>query len=333
MKELYRLSSLAIMGMGKNTGKTSFLNILIKGASRYAGGRILALTSIGRDGEERDLVTRTGKPRIYIPEGTLVATAEELLVRCDVTREILKVTEIYCALGRIVIFRALSDGYVELAGPSRSQDLLQVESIMRSIEKDCLFLVDGALSRMSISTRTQGAVLCTGVSLSRSMDRILEMTKDALSCLTLKKTTWMLPEGEARAYVKQGEWIEVQGEIALSLGKDIGSLLEEETEGIFIRGAVTDMLIKELSASPHFRNLTLMAKDGTRFILSHETLNRLEARGVTLQAAEEIKIRAVIVNPFEAGGDEVNIEGLLRGLREETTIPIYSLRDFGGRST
>lgn len=332
MKELYRLSSLAIMGMGKNTGKTSFLNILIRGALEHGQGRTLAITSIGRDGEETDLVTRTDKPRIYIHTGTLVATAEELLARCDVTREIMAVTDLSSALGRVVIFRALSDGYVEIAGPSRSHDLLELESLLRNIENDCLFLVDGALSRMSFSTRTEGAVLLSGVSISHSLEKVKDLTLDALKCLTLSKTSFDLPLDESRAFVKNGIWRSIQGELALSLGREITGLLGPDTEAVYLRGAVTDMLVKELTASPHFRNLALIAKDGTRFLLGHEMQKILEGRGVVLEVLREMNIQAVIVNPYEPGGLEVDISGVLSGLREDTPIPVYSLRDYEGRN-
>lgn len=52
--------SLSIIGMCKNAGKTTVLNKLI---AELNESRVrLGLTSIGRDGESTDLVTRTAKP-------------------------------------------------------------------------------------------------------------------------------------------------------------------------------------------------------------------------------------------------------------------------------
>ena len=326
MERLFHLSSLAIMGMGKNTGKTSFLNLIIEEARVHHRDRTLALTSIGRDGEERDLVTRGEKPKIYVSEGTLIATSEGLLSRCDVTREIMESTPIFSALGRIIIFRARSDGFVEIAGPSRSSDLLEIEKSMRRIQEDCLFIVDGALSRMSFSTRTEGAVLCTGVSVSQSQDRILEKTRNALSALTLPKTTHQLPVKEGRAFVKSGNWKSVHGELALSLGKELRKDLSENTEAIYIKGAATDQLFAELLADEHFRNLDVILGDGTRLLISSEMMERLSRRKLSLQVVEKIRVEEIIVNPYDQGGFEVDIERLMGRIQKETEIPVKSLR-------
>ena len=326
MERLFHLSSLAIMGMGKNTGKTSFLNLIIEEARVHHRDRTLALTSIGRDGEERDLVTRGEKPKIYVSEGTLIATSEGLLSRCDVTREIMESTPIFSALGRIIIFRARSDGFVEIAGPSRSSDLLEIEKSMRRIQEDCLFIVDGALSRMSFSTRTEGAVLCTGVSVSQSQDRILEKTRNALSALTLPKTTHQLPIKEGRAFVKSGNWKSVHGELALSLGKELRKDLSSDTEAIYIKGAATDQLFSELLADEHFRNLDVILGDGTRLLISSEMMERLTRRKLSLQVVEKIRVEEIIVNPYDQGGFEVDIERLMERIQKETEIPVKSLR-------
>lgn len=44
----------------------------------------IALTSIGRDGERSDLVTNTKKPEIFVYDGTIIATAEKLLLRAEI---------------------------------------------------------------------------------------------------------------------------------------------------------------------------------------------------------------------------------------------------------
>ena len=115
-------TTLCLAGMCKNAGKTTALGALIGGAR--ARGVSLALTSIGRDGEREDLVTGTYKPPIYVTGGTLFATARGLLPKCDATAEILDMTGIHTPLGEVAILRALSDGFVELAGPSMTEQIV-----------------------------------------------------------------------------------------------------------------------------------------------------------------------------------------------------------------
>ena len=62
----------AVMGMTKNTGKTVALNHLL---ARAAADHVaVGLTSIGRDGEDRDAVFSIPKPPVLAWPGTLVAT-------------------------------------------------------------------------------------------------------------------------------------------------------------------------------------------------------------------------------------------------------------------
>ena len=72
LKLLKPYRSVSIIGMNKNVGKTTTLNYILK----EARGKVsLGLTSIGRDGEEIDVVTSTEKPKIYIEKNAMVATA------------------------------------------------------------------------------------------------------------------------------------------------------------------------------------------------------------------------------------------------------------------
>lgn len=120
IQQLQSVRSMSIVGMCKNAGKTTMLNWLLAHSGR---GRVLGLTSIGRDGESTDVVTGTEKPSIFVPAGTLIATAKDMLWLGDVTKEILVSTGIPTPLGEVIIMRARSDGYVQLAGPSITTQL------------------------------------------------------------------------------------------------------------------------------------------------------------------------------------------------------------------
>ena len=114
------VKTMSIVGMCKNAGKTTMLNWMLH-HDRLRG--TLGLTSIGRDGESTDVVTGTEKPGIFVREGTLIATARDMLRLGDVTTEILATTGIPTPLGEVVILRARSAGNVQLAGPSITSQL------------------------------------------------------------------------------------------------------------------------------------------------------------------------------------------------------------------
>ncbi|HSP48450.1 MAG TPA: hypothetical protein VLN47_10290 [Clostridiaceae bacterium] len=331
MINLKDVNSLSIVGMGKNTGKTTFLTRVIEACSEPGLTRNLALTSIGRDGEETDIVTHTPKPRIYIRKGTLVATASGLLRSCDVTRDLLMLTDIRTTMGQVVIFRALSDGYVEIGGPSRTSDIAALEKTMRQYQKDCLFIVDGALSRMSVAARMEGTVLCTGAALSRNLDVLVDKTLEAVDMISLSKTDIPLPDKEGRVMVKDGTWRSLQSEMALSAGDDIRSSLTETTEAVFLKGAITEGLIEDLLRSPLFRNMRLIGKDGTRFMLTGKLLQRLKERNITLQVVSEIRLLAIVINPWEAEGDGQDVQEMEKTFRARTNLPVLDARGYEGR--
>ena len=146
---LENLQSLALIGMSKNAGKTTCLNHIILAWRASGQTRTLALTSIGRDGEPKDIISGRAKPRIYVPAGTLIASAKGALEQSDALLEILGLSNVRTALGEVVICRALSDGYVELAGPGSAEEIGSIADLVRAHEPDCLFIIDGALSRRS----------------------------------------------------------------------------------------------------------------------------------------------------------------------------------------
>ena len=178
-------SSVSIIGMCKNAGKTTVLNRIIREVN--GNGQVIALTSIGRDGENKDLVTGTKKPGIYVQEGTLVATASALILNhCDVTREILDTTGIGTPMGDVVILRAKSDGNIQLAGPSITSQLARLGKTFRELGAD-LVMFDGALSRKTLCSRrvSQATVLCTGASYHKNLDVVVEDTAHICRMLTL----------------------------------------------------------------------------------------------------------------------------------------------------
>lgn len=160
LRQLHSVKTMSIVGMCKNAGKTTMLNWLLE-QGKLQG--VLGLTSIGRDGESTDIVTGTEKPGIFVREGTLIATAKDMLRLGDITKEILMTTGIPTPLGEVVIVRARSAGHVQLAGPSITTQLKTVSKEFFDLGAD-ISIIDGALGRKSLGARAvaEGVILCTG---------------------------------------------------------------------------------------------------------------------------------------------------------------------------
>jgi hypothetical protein len=173
LSEKYRVVS--VVGMAKNAGKTTVLNYLIEEAADE--GIALGITSTGRDGERKDVVTGTDKPGIYLWEDTMVTTPSGLYGMYEAGLEILRVTEYSGALGEILLCRVAEAGYVQTAGPVATVD--QREICREMLDRGAaMVLVDGAIDRRAIAApgASDAVILATGAALSRSVAKVVEET-------------------------------------------------------------------------------------------------------------------------------------------------------------
>jgi len=321
--EPYR--SVSIIGMCKNAGKTTVLNQII----REMGIRehILALTSIGRDGESRDLVTGTGKPGIHIPEGTILATAAELLKSCDATREILQTTGFTTPMGEVVIFRARSDGSVQLAGPSITDQLARLREELFSLGADRV-IIDGALSRKSLCSRkvTEATVLCTGASYSKSMDVVVEDTAYQCRLLTLPETEIPLspaPDFRDILLLRQAE-----SPVCVTAAELEAALRKGGLQGVFFGGALSDFTLKPLlMSSVPLDGLRFVVRDSSKLLLKQESFEKLYRRGACVQVLDSVNPVAVTVNPFSAHGFHFDKDRFLERMQEAVCLPVINVRE------
>ncbi|HZW04217.1 MAG TPA: hypothetical protein VFF68_09840, partial [Anaerolineaceae bacterium] len=156
------MRTIGFAGTAKNTGKTTTASAVLQAA--HGAGRIVALTSIGYDGEAVDTVTGLPKPRYFLPAGVLVATTDRCLAAGSAGCEILAGTGITTILGEIRLARVTQPGLVLLAGPNRRADLERVLAALAA-SGAALTLVDGALNRLVPLSAAGGLVLSTGAAL------------------------------------------------------------------------------------------------------------------------------------------------------------------------
>lgn len=327
-------SSVSIIGMCKNAGKTTVLNRIIREVN--GNGQTIALTSIGRDGENKDLVTGTKKPGIYVQEGTLVATASALILNhCDVTREILDTTGIGTPMGDVVILRAKSDGNIQLAGPSITSQLARLGKTFRELGAD-LVMFDGALSRKTLCSRrvSQATVLCTGASYHKNLDVVVEDTAHICRMLTLPELDdRALAEGlekeedfrGLRLYTEQGNW-----DVPLGMSLE-DALRKPEADGakmVFFGGAMSDGLMKPLlmSGAP-VKGLTFAVRDSSKILLKRENYEKMRLRGIELRVLESVNLVAVTVNPFSAYGFHFDKDELMERMQQRVNIPVINVED------
>ncbi len=300
LEKIKNYSCIAITGMAKNTGKTSVLNRILSEET----SKIRAITSIGYDGESSDQVTGTEKPEIYIKKNTLIATADGLLNRCDFTKELLAYTGFNSPMGEVLIVKALSDGYAQIAGPSTRSQMEAVVKLLKNFGAEQI-LIDGALSRKSTAAVafSDACILATGAAFSHNIDKIVDETVHFAKLLTL-------PEYPNISNVEL---------IVDTLNEDETSRVltaVNTNKAIFFKGAVTTQLIKRLfNSNQNLEGLSIIGEDGTRFLIEPQLLADLNRRGVRLFVRNPINLIGITVNPKAPSGlilDSNEICGLLR---------------------
>jgi hypothetical protein len=289
---------IGIMGMAKNTGKTTTMNHLIK---CFEGQRI-ALTSIGLDGEAIDQITYLPKPRIHVHQGMLLATAKACLSQADFTYDIIEEMPKKTALGQVLIIRATSDGHVLLAGPVTNRDLNTLVGRLMALGAEKI-LVDGAFDRKTFSgiALLDGIVLATGAAVSSDMETVIEKTKRVTDLYGFPKS---LHEDESKdaplAILKDGRWV-TYPEKSPEYLKRIMSSLESPIHAIRLKKAITTQVANTLIESRN-EHYDLIIDDPSKWVASNQSLKHFKALHVEVQVTRQIRLLMVTINPFSPKG-------------------------------
>lgn len=334
------LKCIAIIGTCKNAGKTTVLNHILTNCDDKER---FGLTSIGLDGEGLDLISGQPKPRIYVRSGTCVATAQSLLDLCDCSREIIKCTGLHTPLGEVVVFRARSDGYVCLAGPSMNKHISKLCMIFKKIGCTKIIL-DGALDRRSAASPgiADGCILATGACLSDEFQTVVDDTAHIVNMLSL-------PEFQNRGFSRRfhsilhscdvgvvkddGTILLVKSAITEKSAIEVAGLLERAQfvliKGVLVKGFVEGVLrmAKDISG------IKFVIEDGTKAFINDNQYAQIIARGATIEVLQKINLSCVAVNPATCDGTVIYDGSLLDAISCKVKVPVIDVVGDANRST
>lgn len=276
--------TISIVGMCKNAGKTTTLGRLID----VCGGERLGLSSIGRDGEAKDIATGTDKSPVKVPSGTVFATAEQLIPLCTVTRTVLALSDIATPLGRVALLRADSAGSVQIAGPSTVEQMQQIVLDMRAFGAERV-LIDGAIFRRSIANPglCDAVALAIGAAYHADMARVVNDAGFLCDIMSLP-----VYDGQAEARV--------------------------------IEGALTDAMAEELLREEP-RPLVLM--DPSRALLGEAAYQRLRRRGIALYVQDKPELLFVSANPYSPYGAGFSRAAFIAALSARLPVPVFDAKE------
>ncbi len=318
------LRTLAVMGMSKNTGKTVALNHLLAQAAQ--DGVCVGVTSIGRDGEERDQVFFVPKPPVKVWPGTLVATARATLPRAKVACKLIAGTGIASPMGEIVIVKVLEHGDMEIAGASRGHDQRQVIARLQQCGAARVIL-DGALGRSQHASPAiaDAVLLATGAALGGGIADVLRKTRDRLAILGIAPVDVdaqalvapLFAQGGVALWDRAGQPV-FQAQIATI---NAGAVLQQHADAdlgtLALSGAVGRTLWRSLTAlATRHSGLTVVVADGTRLFIEAGDLLAFERLGARLLTWKAIQVAGITLNPYSPLGGSFAAGEFLSAARE-----------------
>lgn len=285
---------LALVGLAKNTGKTETLTAIL--AEHAAASTPVGVTSIGRDGEARDVIdARIEKPRLNLAEGTLLATTGDLLRASGVAHERLEQTGVRTPLGEVVLARLDEAGTVEVAGPSAAADVRAVSDAMVELGAEQV-LIDGAIDRRAASSPavSDGLLMATGAVLGEDIEQVVARTVDAVDLVRLPGAGAGDPSGERVALERR---LVLNAEPA-----EIAALLREHphTGTLIVDGALSERFLEGLLAARRERagrELRIVVGDPTKVFLSRRGPSWYARQGLAVEVLRTIELMAITVNP------------------------------------
>jgi hypothetical protein len=306
------------VGLAKNTGKTVALAQLLR--ELEAQGRRAGVTSVGRDGEERDAIdSRIEKPRIQLAGGTLVATTDALLRASAIPSDLLERTGVRTPLGEVLIARLRGPGAIEVAGPSASEQVRAVSDSMLAHGAEQV-LIDGAIDRRAASSPgvADALILSTGAVLSQDISELVDRTSKAVELLRLPA-----PETAANTIALHPRFT-LTAEV-----EQIAELLDANptTQSLLVPGSLPDGFMRALAhvAGRRRRELVLTVADPTKVFLFEHGLSWYARRGIRLRARDKVELVAITVNPVAPRSHSFDSAQLR--VRLEEAIPDVAIFD------
>ena len=328
LSQILSCRSLSIVGMAKNTGKTVCLNYVLD--QLRTTDKVIAVTSIGLDGEKTDQVTQTEKPEVTLAAGTYFVTTEYHYRQRQLLSEICQLSEDTTSLGRLVTARVLQEGKAILAGPSSTGRIRSLIGELQELGVD-LTIVDGALSRKSPASPaiTDGLILSTGAAIAPDLNTIVAKTKFVYQLTQLPEYETaqreLMIQCEPGIYAVEDDQLHrlpIASPLLFTKCKD---KLFSKGDTLFVSGIVTDNMLDYLRVQPNVKDIVLIVKDFTKIFVTPFSLQGFLQKGGRLMVLKRPNLLAMCINPTSPSGYKIDSDQFRNALQAVIGVPVYDV--------
>lgn len=340
---------IGVVGTAKNTGKTTTLSYLLQQAHQQNLYEVvdfrIGITGIGYDGEEIDTVTSLPKPRLSLPENTIVATSEHCLRNSTAHFETLRRTGIRTALGEVLILRIVQPGLVVIAGPNRKSTLATVIELMKNIGVDIL-LIDGSLNRLAPMAIAKKIIFTTGASRNIDTGILAEEMKAVERIFSLPQSNYALPPVQLVALIGKHETRSLPFFSLLDEhdARAVVAQLSKETNCIYIPGLMSVISLQKVTERLSNIGMEIIITDPLKLLIAAEPLalnsflDALNKSSVRLSYIHKPQLAAVTINPFYpkpsgAGFTPAFVDkyNMMDRLQRSLSVPVFNVKDDDGK--
>ena len=245
--------------------------------------------------------------------------------------EILETTGIPTAMGEVIIVRVRQGGNIQIAGPVNTTDMKYVAGRLKYYGAEVVF-IDGAIDRKAVSSPviTDACVIATGAVLSRDLKKVLEKTAHTVECYSLKGTDEhvknVVRKTNKTCIISEGlKTVVPDIKTSITGGKKISELIDDKTTHVFVKGAITSALLKDLWENKYLRGIKLIIEDGTKLFTDINVWNEMRRKGLKVEVLNTISVLAVTLNPVSPAGYFFDSEVLRENM--EKVLPKVKIVD------
>lgn len=301
---LDRLSSLVVVGIVKNAGKTVTIGRLLQETA--ALGRPVGVLSTGMDGERRDAVFGHAKPPVVVREGMWVACAAAGLASGSAEFDVVAGTGVTTPFGEVQIARTRRAGGVTLIGPRTVSQTARVIKALRGAGAGFV-LIDGSIDRRSVAggAVTEAAILVVGAAWSRDLSAVLAEARRVLTLLRLPKAGAQASPWPERPDVLTADGRHIDAGLVTALGHERAlAQVAKREDAVAVRcpGAAAGALLNALVERQVAGGLRLIVENGARVFASDREIERFTGAGGRLEARSPIHVAGVAMNPYSPEG-------------------------------
>jgi len=307
MKELISTGanrSIALVGISKNSGKTTLLNSILHDYPEHDWG----VFSTGSDGEEKDRLFKTPKPRVELPAGTFFC-CDALTLDAHGSSVELLASSSYSGR-KLFIARAIHSVDTQITGPSTTKQQTKIVQKLFSLGAEKV-IIDGSLDRKSIALEDEvdALVLCIGASFGDPQQIINEIRR----LLLLRD----IPKIDSGNYLRtrftsaqgiltqrQGKWYESGIQSLINHEKKIMEDLNSETTALFVPTSFTDSLYDKLGKAIAQSGIDLIFRHPECIKLSLAKLQKLMDH-TRISTLIPFKLKAYALNSTAIASDPI----------------------------